>query len=201
MLTAWEEAWKRANYVRATVAIGVDEEKANGLWTGIVLHNNKDASEDEIKSEDVEQRLRKSSRLAGASATLQEKAQSAWQEMMKVKSADDGADGAGPGAGAMAKKLTQAESLDLSIKAVAKRLPIERTNLLPAFAVLETASAMKSADSERSLELLTENIKEQCTLMSQLATSTRTVTNELMQLVKKRKAAQQKVDEKKQTEA
>ena len=191
------------------MAIGVDEEKANGLWTGIVLRNNKDASEDEIKSEDVEQRLRKSSRLADASATFQEKAQSAWQEMMKVKSADDGADGAGPGAGAgswlnkspMAEKLTQAESLDLSIKAVAKRLPIERTNLLPAFAVLETASAMKSADSERSLELLTENIKEQCTLMSQLATSTRTVTNELMQLVKKRKAAQQKVDEKKKTEA
>ena len=79
MLTAWEEAWKRANYVRATVAIGVDEEKANGLWTGIVLHNNKDASEDEIKSEDVEQRLRKSSRLADASATFQEKAQSVWQ--------------------------------------------------------------------------------------------------------------------------
>eukprot|EP00439_Symbiodinium_sp_Y106_P010198 s12055_g1.t1 len=131
MLTAWEEAWKRANYVRATVAIGVDEEKANGLWTGIVLHNNKDASEDEIKSEDVEQRLRKSSRLADASATFQEKAQSAWQEMMKVKSADDGADGAGPGAGA----------------------------------------------------------------------GSWTVTNELMQLVKKRKAAQQKVEEKKKTEA
>ena len=198
-MTVWEELWKRPNFIRATVDAGIDGEKAASLWNGVVLKSNKDATEDDLKSESVEYSLRKSSRFADETMTFQEKAARAWKEMQS-KSAEDGGRSwleDSP----LARMCTQAESLEASIKAVAKRLPIERTHLLPIAGVLDISSSMKSAETEKSLEGLMENVKEQCTLMSQLATSTRTVTNELMQLLKKRKAAQQKVEDKKKTQA
>ena len=146
---------------------GIDGEKAASLWNGVVLKSNKDATEDDLKSESVEYSLRKSSRFADETMTFQEKAARAWKEMQS-KSAEDGGRSwleDSP----LARMCTRAESLEASIKAVAKRLPIERTHLLPIAGVLDISSSMKSAETEKSLEGLMENVKEQCTLMSQLA--------------------------------
>ncbi|CAE7282977.1 unnamed protein product [Symbiodinium sp. CCMP2592] len=174
------ELWKRPNFIRATVDIGVDEAKAAGLWNAIVLSSKKDASEDDLKSE---------------------KAAGAWKEMLS-KSAED-ADGARSWLEEcpLGSKHTQKECLANAIAAVAKRLPIERTHLQVVQVCLESTAAMKSAETEKSLDVLLDSVKEQCTLMSQLAASTKTVTSELMQLLKKRKAVQQKAEEKKKTEA
>ena len=136
---------------------GIDGEKAASLWNGVVLKSNKDATEDDLKSESVEYSLRKSSRFADETVTFQEKAARAWKEMQS-KSAEDGGRSwleDSP----LARMCTQAESLEASIKAVAKRLPIERTHLLPIAGVLDISSSMKSAETEKSLEGLMENVK------------------------------------------
>ena len=183
-----QEEWTKQAFTTAAESHSVPKDEIEKAWSNLT-QGRADAGDPTKK-----QPLRKSSRFTDGGVTLRERAgadssttfKTSWLEGEK---------------GPLFEQQLQPEALVIAVDSVKNMLPIEKKTLMCFQLVMKLAQSIRVAKNEHEHDLLSEQIKEQITLMGQLTSSVKSATSELNSIAKKRKAAHDKAEEKKRNEA